>query len=164
MKVIKRRRHERSLIGWREWVALPDLGVHAIKAKIDTGARTSVIHAWHIQPYELNGEAWVSFELHPLQRDNKFSLRCSAPVLDRRMIRSSSGSVQHRYVIATRLKLGQRIWPIEISLTSRDEMGFRMLLGRAATRRHVIIDPAKSYLVGRPKLAGRIASSSGMIG
>lgn len=144
------KRRPRQLIGWREWVGLPDLGVDAIKAKIDTGARTSAIHAWNIAEYDTPDGPWVSFELHPIQRNNKLVIRCSAPVSDTRDIRSSSGHTEHRVIIRTRLQLGEDVWPIDISLTNRDAMGFRLLLGRAALRKHVRINPGRSFLIPRP--------------
>ncbi len=135
------------MIGWREWVSLPDLGVPKIKAKIDTGARTSAIHAWHIQPFSVKDQPWVAFELHPNQRDNEFRMPCKAPVIGMRKIRNSGGKVELRYVISTTVRIGHLRWPIELSLTTRDEMGFRMLLGRAAMRRRLLVDPAKSFLL-----------------
>jgi hypothetical protein len=145
----KRKKREPMLIGWREWVGLPDLGVQMIKAKIDTGARSSALHAWHIQPFEKHGEKWVAFVLHPMQRDNNVIIECEAQVLGERQVRSSSGTLQQRFVIRTILELGVRRWPIELTLTARDQMGFRMLLGRTALRRRAIIDPSRSFLSTR---------------
>lgn len=144
------RKRLRQVIGWREWAGLPELGVAAIKAKIDTGARTSAIHAWNIAEHDGPGGPWVSFELHPVQRDNKVIVPCRAPVAGSREIRSSNGQIEHRVIIRTMLQLGERTWPIELSLTNRDAMGFRLLLGRAALRRHVRIDPGRSFLIPRP--------------
>lgn len=146
---IKRKRREPMLVGWREWVGLPDLGVQMVKAKIDTGARSTALHAWHIRPFDKDGEKWVAFELHPMQRDNNVLIECAAPVLGERHVRSSSGAIQRRYLIKTVLELGVRRWPIELTLTARDQMGFRMLLGRTALRRRVIIDPSRSFLSTR---------------
>lgn len=120
-----------------------------VKAKIDTGARTSAIHAWKIQRFSEAGAPWVRFELHPVQKDNKTRIACAMPVHDEREIRSSNGEIQIRFVVKTKLKLGTRIWPIELTLARRDQMGFRMLIGRTALRRRVLIDPAASYLTGR---------------
>ena len=145
----KRKRREPMVVGWREWVGLPELGAQMVKAKIDTGARSSALHAWHIRPFDNDGEKWVSFELHPMQRDNNVVIECRAPVLGERHVRSSSGVLQRRYVIKTVLELGVRRWPIELTLTARDQMGFRMLLGRTALRRRVIIDPSRSFLSTR---------------
>jgi len=157
----RRRRKPRILphIGWREWVSLPDLQIDAVKAKIDTGARTSAIHAWNIAPFEKNGELWVRFELHPLQRNNKLSVLCEAPVKIEKTVRSSNGAEQARYFIETNIGLGELSWPIELSLANRDQMGFRMLLGRTALRRRLIVDPARSYLLS-PALKRRKSAKS----
>jgi len=140
---------QRPLVGWREWVALPELDVDRIKAKIDTGARTSSIHAWNIRLLNGDGGHWVSFDLHPVQRDNRKVISCRAPLADSRDIRSSSGHIESRFVIETLLKLGDDTWPIHLSLTNRDEMGFRLLLGRTALRKRVIINPGRSFLTTR---------------
>ena len=137
------------VVGWREWVALPDFGIDAIKAKIDTGARTSAIHAFDIRPFTERGVPWVSFVLRPEQRHRNPSIECSAPVVDERKIRSSNGEAERRYVIETEAYLGETVWTIELSLTNRDELGFRMLLGREAVRRQFLVDPDRSYLIDR---------------
>ena len=128
---------------------LPDFTDVSIKAKIDTGARTSAIHAWDIKAFEKDGAKWVRFELHPLQKNNTLRVPCEAPVLDERLIRSSNGDISKRFLIRTRLKLGSRTWPIDLTLSRRDEMGFRMLLGRTALGGRALIDPSASYLCGR---------------
>ena len=143
-------RKQPVLIGWREWVRLPELTDHAIKAKIDTGARTSAIHAWKIQRFMDEGAPWVRFELHPVQRENRTRITCTVPVHDEREVRSSNGETAVRLVIRTKLKMGSRLWPIELTLARRDQMGFRMLIGRSALKRRVLIDPAASFLTGRP--------------
>jgi len=137
------------VIGWREWVALPDFGIDAIKAKIDTGARTSAIHAFDIRPFTERGVPWVSFVLRPAQRHRNPSIQCAAPVVDERKIRSSNGEQERRHVIEVEARLGETVWLIELSLTNRDELGFRMLLGREAVRRHFLVDPDRSYLIDR---------------
>lgn len=119
-------------IGWREWLALPDLGLPAIKAKIDTGARTSALHAWMIDPFSEGGAPWVRFYMHPVQRRTDISVACTAPVADCRMVRDSGGHAERRYVIESDVELGGYRWPIELTLTDRDTMRFRMLLGRQA--------------------------------
>lgn len=134
------------VIGWREWVALPDLGV-TVKAKVDTGARTSALHVADIA---VAGDG-VTFTVFPNQHDDLDATQASAPLLDVREIRSSSGEVQQRYVIRTWARLHRRRWQIELTLASRDEMGFRMLLGRTAFRGRFLVDPAASYLAGRPQ-------------
>lgn len=136
-------------IGWREWVSLPDLGITSIKAKIDTGARTSALHATRVERFRRDGDDWVRFEVHPIQRDHRHTVRAEAPLLDRREVRSSSGEQSLRPVIATTLRLGEQRFEIELTLTNRDAMGFRMLLGRHSLRKRFIINPGASYLVGR---------------
>ena len=135
-------------IGWREWVALPDLKVGAIKAKIDTGARTSALHAYRIEPFRRGGALWLRFELHPLQRSEARKVTCEARAIDERMVRNSGGGVERRYIIRTMLKLGDEVWPIELALANRDQMGFRMLLGRTALEGRALIEPGRSYLLG----------------
>lgn len=153
-KRVKRVRRAKSVIGWREWVGLPGLGVERIKAKIDTGARTSAIHAFEIRPVERDGEKFVRFSLHPVQHRRKPMVECEAPMVDERVVTSSNGERQHRYVIETTVSLGDASWPIELTLTNRDEMGFRMLLGRRAVRRRFIVDPGSSFVLSGP-VAGR---------
>jgi hypothetical protein len=135
-------------IGWREWVGLPDLRVGAIKAKIDTGARTSALHAYHIEPFRRSGALWLRFELHTIQRSEGTKVVCEARAIDERAVRNSGGGVERRYIIRTLLKLGEKSWPIELALANRDQMGFRMLLGRTALQGHALIEPGRSYLLG----------------
>lgn len=136
-------------IGWREWVRLTDLGVAAIKAKIDTGARTSALHAFAIEPFRRSGGLWVRFEVHPMQRSSAVKIKCEARAIDERAVRNSGGQVERRYIIETRMKLGDRTWPIELALTNRDQMGFRMLLGRTALEGRAVIEPGRSFLAGQ---------------
>lgn len=144
-----------EMLGWREWVALPDLGIPAIKAKIDTGARTSALHAFRIEPFERGGIEHVRFWLHPLRNRREVELICEARVLQQRSVKDSSGRSEQRYVIESSVRIGELEWNIELTLTSREEMMFRMLLGRSAiTRGRLKIDPAASYVTGRGK--GRI--------
>lgn len=141
--------------GWREWAALPDFDVSSIKVKLDTGARTSALHAWNIHPFEKDGEDWVGFELHPVQRNNTTRIPCEAPIIGRRSVRSTSGKAEIRYVIRTAVLLGGEKKNIEVTLTNRDQMGFRMLIGRTAMRRWIIVDPSRSFLHGaRPEKPG----------
>lgn len=135
--------------GWREWVSLPSLGIERIKTKVDTGARTSALHAWHIKEIERNGQLWVRFCVHPKQRIVDGEIWCEALVVDQREVRSSSGRSEPRYVVETELQLGEDLWPIELTLTSRDEMGFRMLLGRTAIRKRLLVDAGRSYLLSK---------------
>ena len=139
-----REKRAKPVIGWREWVSLPDLGIAAIKAKVDTGARTSTLHAFDIHRFRRRGRRMVRFRVHPYQRDVETTVEAEAAVLERRTVRSSSGHEQERIVIGTVLELGGVRWPIELTLTSRDSMGFRMLLGRQAIRPHYTVDPGRS--------------------
>lgn len=142
-------KQSKTIIGWREWLALPDLGIRAIKAKIDTGARTSALHTFGLEPFEENGILKVKFRIHPLQLRRDLNVNCVADVIERRRVTSSDGKSEMRYVIMTAILLGDLTWPVEMTLTNRDSMRFRMLLGRAAISGRVIVDPAKSYLNGR---------------
>jgi hypothetical protein len=138
------------IIGWREWVSLPGLGVHTLKAKIDTGARSSALHAFGLEHFQQDGVEMVRFQVHPLQRDDRHIVTVEATLLDKRMVRSSIGHEQLRPVIETPVQVGNQIFPIELTLTSRDAMGFRMLLGRQAVRDRFLVDPGRSYLQPLP--------------
>ena len=144
--MLGRRDQAKAIIGWREWVALPELGVVVIKAKIDTGARSSALHAFEIEPFDQDGQPWVRFQVHPHQRDDQTVVTAIAPLLDCRAVRSSTGHAQLRPTILTPVRVGNVIWPIELTLTNRDVMGFRLLLGRQALRQRFWVDPARSYL------------------
>ena len=148
----KRRVRSRILLGWREWVALPELGIPSIKAKLDTGARTSSLHAFRIESFTKSGVQMVRFSVHPLQRDTSEEQVCVAAVVDRRWVSDSGGHREKRYVIRTPVRIGPLEWAIEISLSGRDNMQFRMLLGRTALHRRIMVDPTSSYLSGRPEL------------
>lgn len=143
------------IIGWREWLAIPDLDVPAIKAKIDTGAATSSLHAFDLERYRRSGVDYVYFNIHPLQRSHDSVRSVEAEVLDERRVRSSNGQVEERPVIRMKVKLLTRIWKIDVTLSNRDEMGFRMLLGRRALRGRFLVDPGRSFLAGTPHKARR---------
>ena len=152
-------------VGWREWVDLPELPLAPVpgepprvKAKVDTGARTSSLHAFDVEVFERDGADLVRFSLHPRQNSEKGAIDCEAELLDTRAVKSSNGEVQDRPVIVTHAVVRGKRFPLEVTLANRDAMGFRMLLGREALRGRFLVDPAASYLGGkpprRPKKAG----------
>ncbi|GBF81027.1 ATP-dependent zinc protease family protein [Aphanothece sacrum] len=141
------------IIGWREWLDLPDLGIQEIKAKIDTGARSSALHAFHIEPFKQEGKDMVHFSVHPCQRDSHYTVATKAELIEWRQVRSSGGHAQVRPVIVTMVELGGQSWPIELTLTNRDVMGFRMLLGREAVRKRFLVNPDQSFLLSPLKIA-----------
>ncbi len=136
-------------IGWREWVSLPDLGIEHIKAKVDTGARTSALHAFSVRAFTRQGKKMVRFKIHPYQRRDDIIVECVAPVLDRRWVTDSGGHREQRYVIESNVNLGDELWPIEMTLTNRESMKFRMLMGRTAMKGKVVVNPGRSYLIGK---------------
>lgn len=140
---------ETPVIGWREWVTLPSLGIRQIKAKVDTGARTSALHAINIDYFQKAGLTWVRFEVHPLQRDAKTIVPCEAPLLEKRYVMNSGGKRTLRPVVETEVEICGKVLSAEITLISRDEMGFRMLLGRQAIRGHFLVHPGRSYRGGK---------------
>ncbi len=139
-----------SVIGWREWLGLPDLGIRWIKAKVDTGARSSSLHAYDLHEVERDGVRLVRFKVHPVQRDTRKVVDSEARVLEYRSVRSSSGKASLRPVILTSVTLLGQSWQVELTLANRDEMGFRMLLGREAYRGRFLVDAGKSYYGGKP--------------
>lgn len=141
-------------LGWREWVALPELGIARIKCKVDTGARTSTLHAYCINLRVDQDRRRVRFGIHPLQRRTDRALVCIADLIDERMVSDSGGHRERRYIICTPVVIGDRMWPIELTLTARDSMRFRMLLGRTAIRRRFLVNPGASYLAGAPSPSG----------
>lgn len=146
----------REILGWREWVSFPELGISQIKAKIDTGARTSCLHAFYVAPFERNGEQWVRFDIHPVQGDTNEVVHGEAPVLEQRLVRDSGGHEELRYVIETTVSIGGASFKAEVTLTDRDTMKFRVLLGRTAIRGKFLVDSSRSYLQGKRK---RLSSS-----
>lgn len=136
-------------LGWREWAALPELQVENIKVKIDTGAKTSSIHAFDIMPFCREGQEWVQFDVRPLQDQDPLVHTCTCPIVDYRWITSSMGSSQLRYIIRTTLTIGPLSNPIDLSLANRDEMGFRMLVGRDALPSRTLVDPNRSFLLSK---------------
>ncbi|NKB43161.1 MAG: ATP-dependent zinc protease [Alphaproteobacteria bacterium] len=143
----KRKRRLLPAIGWREIVALPDLDIDKIKVKVDTGARTSALHAHGITKFKKRNATYVRFFVHPHQRKKKPEIECTALVVDERSVTDSGGKTTQRYVIRTTIMAGEDSWPIELTLTNRDEMGFRMLVGRQAVRRRFVVDPGRSFVM-----------------
>lgn len=154
MQVVKKKKlaptqkaYALPVIGWREWLALPDFGIDSIKAKIDTGARTSSLHAYDIKYYLRAGKRWVKFKVHPSQKDTTEEISCRAPVIDIRKVKSSTGTATVRPVISTIFSLNDYIWEAEVTLIDRSEMGFRMLLGRKALKGRFLVHPGRSFLI-----------------
>lgn len=137
-------------VGWREWISLPEIGILAMQCKVDTGAKTSALHAFKVDSFERDGQRWVRFSIHFDEMDLSKIQVCEAKVIDQRSVTDSSGNVSERFFIETLLEIGESRYPIQVSLTDRDTMKFNMLLGRTALRKgHFIVDPGKSYLQGR---------------
>lgn len=143
---------EKLIVGSEEWCSFPTLNIPAIKARVDSGAKTSALHAINIVAFDRDGEKWVKFDINPLQNNGKTVIHCEAKVVDRRTVKSSSGSRESRYVIKTRIDFGNHFWEIELTLTNRDSMGYRMLLGREAMSGRVLVDPEQHFLLGNPTL------------
>jgi hypothetical protein len=147
---------EKATLGWREWISLPEFGISFIKAKVDTGARTSALHTFYLEPFKREGVEWVRFGIHPRQGSSEKVVHCEALVADRRTVTDSGGHREKRYVIETLVGLGDQSAKVEITLTDRENMRFRMLLGRTALRGQFIVDPGRSYQAGpRPTKAER---------
>jgi ribosomal protein S6--L-glutamate ligase len=141
---------DKVILGSEEWCSFPELGIPTIKARVDSGAKTSALHAINIAPFIKNETNWVRFDINPIQNNLKTVIHCEAPLIDKRIVKSSSGFREQRYVIQTNLGIGNSKWPIEMTLTNRDSMGFRMLLGREAMSGRVLVDPEQQYLLGQP--------------
>ncbi len=151
--LIVRQKRKLITVGWREWVALPELGITHVKAKVDSGARTSALHAFAISPFKYENKHYLRFKIHPIQRRTDAAVECVAEVEGHPLGPTDSGGHrERRYVIKTLLQIGTRTWPIEVTLTNRDPMNFRMLLGRTAMRKRILVDPAHSYLVNSAPL------------
>ena len=140
----------RKPLGWREWISFPGLNIHKIKAKIDTGARTSALHAFMVEPFSHEGQPWVRFAIHPIQGNTETVVECESPIKDQRIVRDSGGHDELRYVIDAHIAIGEDLIHSEVTLTDRDTMLFRVLLGRTALRTRYVIHPGKSYMQGKP--------------
>jgi hypothetical protein len=149
--MVKKAKPALPVIGWREWVGLPDFGIKHIKVKVDTGARSSSLHAFDRRICDRDGTKWVRFKVHPLQKNTQLTVELEAPILEFRSVRSSSGKAVTRPVILTTVSLLDQSWTVELTLASRDEMGFRMLLGREAFRGRFLVDAGKSFYGGKPR-------------
>lgn len=154
---------QRLLLGWREWVALPELGIPWIKAKVDSGARTSALHAFYIESRRSGGKRRVHFGMRPLRGRDELVVHCVAEVLDQRVVTDSGGHRELRYVIRTPVRLGDECWPIEVTLTNRENLLFRMLLGRTAFAGRALVDAGTSYRLGRQRRVTR-AYRDGLVG
>ncbi|HRG18928.1 MAG TPA: 30S ribosomal protein S6--L-glutamate ligase [Flavobacterium lutivivi] len=145
-------KQSKIILGSEEWCSLPELGIPAIKARVDSGAKTSALHAVNIAPFIKDGENWVRFDINPIQKNEKTIIHCEAKLIDKRIVKSSSGYREQRFVIQTQLEIGNEIWAIEMTLTNRDSMGFRMLLGREAMSGRTLVDPEEKYVLGQPSI------------
>ncbi|MEO1524654.1 MAG: RimK/LysX family protein [Planctomycetota bacterium] len=140
-----------SIIGWREWVSLPDLGIPFIKSKVDTGAKSSSLHALEVETHLRDETEFVRFVVPPYQRSERGAVTCDLPLHDRRVVRSSSGEAAERFVIRTTVKWKGRAWLVDVTLADRTKMAFRMLLGRETLRGRVLVDSDRSFCGGRPR-------------
>ena len=138
----------KKVVGSEEWISLNDLNIPYVKARVDSGAKTSSLHAINIQPFQKDNETWVTFDVFPIQNDGKRKINCRALVIDKRIVKSSSGNRENRYVVRTQISLADEKWDIELTLTNRDSMGYRMLLGRQAMIGRIIVDPSENFLAG----------------
>lgn len=138
-------------VGWREWVALPELGIRAIEAKVDTGARSSALRVFRLETYRTEGRPMARFSVYPHRQSTADARRCEARITGHRIVSDSSGDRERRWVVRTRVRLGLRSWPINVTLSRRGGTTFRMLLGRSAMRRRLVVVPDRSYVLGRPR-------------
>ena len=160
--MVKHNKSSLPVIGWREWIGLPDLGIKMIKVKVDTGARSSSLHAFNQRVFEQDGVQWVRFQVHPVQRKSDKTVDVLAKIVEFRSVRSSSGKNSLRPVIITNVTLLGFTWPVELTLARRDEMGFRMLLGREAFRGRFLVNAGKSFYNGRPSRKRTISKKKSM--
>lgn len=142
---------DRIVVGWREWLDLPELKTNDILAKVDTGAKTCALHTFYIDDFERDGKEWLRFGLHPNRHTDQIAVHCEAPLKEKRDVTDSGGHTENRYVIETELKVGEEVFRTEVTLTNRDNMRYRFLLGRNALRKRFVVDAAKSYRLGKRK-------------
>lgn len=141
---------KKHIVGWREWLSLPDLDIPAIKVKIDSGARTSALHTFKLERKKENGKDIAEFFIHPIRKNTDLMIKCKSEIIDSRIVKDSGGHSEERFIIMTKVALKGLEWDIEVSLTNRDDMLFRMLLGRTAmVNANINIDPSESYLFGK---------------
>lgn len=144
------KKNKDMILGWREWFSLPEMGIKKIKVKVDTGARTSALHAKNVKIFSRGGKQYVEFDVNPSQDKGRYK-RCRALLVEKRKVISSNGEASIRPVIETLIRIGEHEWPVEVTLVNRDIMGFRMLLGRQAIRGHFFVDPGRSFIFGPGK-------------
>lgn len=145
---ISRTIDNKLVVGSEQWCSFSGFSIPVIKARVNSGAKTSTIHAFNIQSFNRNGQAWVSFEVHPIQNDSKITTHYENPIVDRRYVKSSNGNREKRFVISEPVLIGGDIWEMKLTLTNRDIMGYRMLLGREAKSGRMLVDPADNLLLG----------------
>lgn len=141
---------QKVIVGSEEWCSLPTIGIPTIKARVDSGAKTSALHAINIKTFTKDHQEWVKFDINPIQNNAKALIHCEAQLVDQRIVKSSSGFREKRFVIQTYVSLGEKTWEIEVTLTNRDSMGYRMLLGREAMSGRVMVDPEQRFVLGQP--------------
>jgi len=144
-KIIK----EKLVVGSLETCDLPEIGIVDLQVRVDTGAKTSSLHVDNLEKIQRDGKPWIAFDIHPDVHNVDQVIRCKAPLHDVRKIKSSNGVAEERFVIKTALKLADQAWPIEITLTNRADMRNLMLLGRQGMGKRLLVDPSKTFLLGR---------------
>ena len=147
-KTTPKKAGQKLRVGWREWASLPELKIPHILVKVDTGARTSALHAFNVRPYSRKDKDFISFKIHPFQKNDSYSRSCRAELIGQKVVKSSNGLKETRYVIRSPIQIGDKTWPINITLTNRDIMNYRMLLGREAMG-HLIVEPSRSFRQGK---------------
>ena len=147
-------------VGWAEWIAIPELGIPYIAAKIDTGARTSCLHTFSAEPFSRDGETWLRFGLHPIKGDNNIEIWRELKAVDQRNVTDSGGHTEERWVVETDVIIGGNTYRIDMTLTNRDTMAYRMLLGRTAMKDQIRVNPGSKWLAGKPTQTDRLAAEA----